>query len=61
GFAMNVGDIRNDMEAMRMAYQMGRRVAILSDLVAKVPVPWYYEPRPVDEKARFGDEWRTAS
>ncbi|MFX0055968.1 MAG: flavodoxin family protein, partial [Candidatus Hermodarchaeota archaeon] len=26
GFAMNVGDIRNDMEAMRMAYQMGRRV-----------------------------------
>jgi multimeric flavodoxin WrbA len=60
GFAMNVGDIRNDMEAMRMAEQMGRRVAVLADMVAKIPVPWHYEPRPVDEKARFGDEWKTS-
>ena len=59
GFAMNVGDIRSDMEAMRMAEQMGRRVAFLSDLVAKLPVPWHYEPRPKDEKSRFGDEWKT--
>lgn len=61
GFAMNVGDIRKDTEAMRMAQQMGRRVAALSDTVAKLPVPWYYEPRPDDEKARFGDEWRTTA
>jgi multimeric flavodoxin WrbA len=60
GFAMNVGDIRNDMEAMRMAQQMGRRVAALSDIVSKLPVPWHYEPRSPDEKTRFGDEWRTS-
>lgn len=60
GFALNVGDIRNDTEAMRMAIQTGRRVAALSDIVAKLPVPWHYEPRPPDEKTRFGDEWRTA-
>ncbi|MFW9846609.1 MAG: flavodoxin family protein [Candidatus Thorarchaeota archaeon] len=61
GFALNVGDVRNDMEAMRMAQQTGKRVAALSDLVAKVPVPWHYEPRPKDEKQRFGDEWRTSN
>ena len=60
GFAMNVGDIRGDTEAMAMAQQMGRRVASLSDILAKIPVPWHYEPRPADEKVRFGDEWKTS-
>ena len=60
GFAMNVGDIRADTEAMAMAQQMGRRVAGLADILAKVPVPWHYEPRPADVKARFGDEWKTS-
>ena len=59
-FAMNVGDVRADIEAMEMARQMGRRVSSLSDILAKIPVPWRYEPRPGDGKVRFGDEWRTS-
>ncbi|MHA1926557.1 MAG: flavodoxin family protein [Candidatus Thorarchaeota archaeon] len=59
GFALNVGDIRSDTEAMRMAQQLGRRVASLADILVKVPVPWRYESRPAAGKARFGDEWRT--
>jgi multimeric flavodoxin WrbA len=58
GRALNVGDIRSDLDAMDMARQMGRRVANLADILVKVPVTWRYEPRLPDEKARFGDEWR---
>jgi len=58
GFALNPGDIRADTEAMAMAAQMGKRVTQLASIIAKTPVPWSYEPRPGDQKARFGDEWK---
>ncbi|MFX0044926.1 MAG: flavodoxin family protein [Candidatus Hermodarchaeota archaeon] len=59
GMALNIGDIRSDVDAMDMAKQMGRRVANLADILVKVPVAWRYEPRLPDAKARFGDEWRS--
>jgi hypothetical protein len=58
GRALNIGDIRSDLDAMDMARQMGSRVANLADILVKVPISWRDEPRPSDEKARFGDEWR---
>ncbi|MFW9944824.1 MAG: flavodoxin family protein [Candidatus Sifarchaeia archaeon] len=61
GRALNIGDIRSDVDAMDMARQMGRRVANLADILVKVPVSWRYEPRLASEKIRFGDEWRNYS
>jgi len=58
GFALNAGDIRADTEAIAMASQMGRRVAILASTLVRNPVPWAHEPRPTGQKVRFGDEWR---
>ena len=58
GFALNPGDIRADTEAMAMASQVGTRVAQLASILVKNPVPWSHEPRPNDEKVRFGDEWK---
>ena len=58
GFALNPGDIRADTEAISMATQLGNRVATLASILVRNPVPWSHEPRPLDEKARFGDEWR---
>jgi len=58
GYALNPGDIRADTEAMVMASHIGKRVAQLASILVKNPVPWSHEPRPTDEKARFGDEWK---
>lgn len=58
GAALNAGDIRADTEAMAMAKQMGKRVAILASTLVRNPVPWAHEPRPTGQKVRFGDEWR---
>ena len=58
GFALNAGDIRADTEAMAMATQMGKRVAILATTLVRNPVPWALDPRPVGQKVRFGDEWK---
>jgi multimeric flavodoxin WrbA len=58
GFALNAGDIRADTEAIAMAKQMGRRVALLSSTLVHNPVPWAHEPRPTGQKVRFGDEWK---
>ena len=58
GFALNSGDIRADTEALDMATQMGKRVAILATTMVRNPVPWAREPRPVGQKVRFGDEWK---
>ncbi|MHA2042045.1 MAG: flavodoxin family protein [Candidatus Thorarchaeota archaeon] len=58
GFALNAGDIRADTEAMSMAAQMGKRVAILATTLVNNPVPWTHEPRPAGQKVRFGDEWK---
>ncbi len=58
GFALNLGDIRADIEAMAMASQVGTRVAQLASILVKNPVPWSLEPRPNGEKVRFGDEWK---
>jgi len=57
GTALNVGDIRSDLDAIDMAKQMGRRVAQLADILHKVPVSWHYEPLP-EELVRFGERWR---
>jgi hypothetical protein len=58
GFALNAGDIRADTEGMAMAEQVGRRVAELSSILVRTPVPWSHEPRPNGQKVRFGDEWK---
>jgi multimeric flavodoxin WrbA len=58
GHALNAGDIRGDTEAMAMASQMGKRVAILATILVRNPVPWSHEPRPTGQKVRFGDEWK---
>ena len=58
GFALNAGDIRADTEALDMATQMGKRVAILATTMVRNPIPWAHEPRPVGQKVRFGDEWK---
>ena len=58
GFALNPGDIRADTEAMAMASQVGQRVTQLASILVENPVPWSYEPRPLESKARFGDEWK---
>lgn len=58
GFALNAGDIRADTEAIAMATQMGKRVAILASTLVRNPIPWANEPRPVGQKVRFGDEWK---
>jgi len=58
GFALNPGDIRADTEAMSMAAQLGKRVTQLASILVRSPVPWSFEPRPVGEKVRFGDEWK---
>ncbi|MBY8997355.1 MAG: flavodoxin family protein [Candidatus Thorarchaeota archaeon] len=58
GFSLNAGDVRADTEAMVMAAQMGKRVAILASTLVRNPVPWIHEPRNVGPKVRFGDEWK---
>jgi multimeric flavodoxin WrbA len=58
GYALNAGDIRGDTEAIAMASQMGKRVAILASIIVRNPVPWVHEPRPLGQKVRFGDEWK---
>lgn len=58
GFALNAGDIRADTEAIAMATQIGKRVAMLASILVHSPVPWSHEPRPVGQKVRFGDEWK---
>jgi multimeric flavodoxin WrbA len=58
GYALNAGDIRADTEALAMAEQMGRRVAILASTLVQNPLPWAHEPRPNGQKVRFGDEWK---
>ena len=58
GFALNAGDIRADTEAMAMASQIGNRVATLSSILVRSPVPWSHEPRPNGKKVRFGEEWK---
>jgi multimeric flavodoxin WrbA len=58
GFALNAGDIRADTEAIAMASQLGNRVATLSSILVRSPVPWSHEPRPNGQKVRFGDEWK---
>lgn len=58
GFALNAGDIRADTEALDMAEQMGKRMAILATTLVRNPVEWAHEPRPVGQKVRFGDEWK---
>ena len=58
GTALNAGDIRADTEAMDMATQLGKRVAILATNLVRNPVPWAHEPRPTGQKVRFGDEWK---
>ncbi len=58
GFALNPGDIRADTEATHMATQLGRRVSTLASILVQNPVPWSHEPRPLEQKVRFGDEWK---
>ncbi len=57
GYALNVGDIHSDTEAIDAAKQMGERVAILAKILRENPVPWSHEKRPKKIKSRFGDEW----
>jgi multimeric flavodoxin WrbA len=58
GYALNAGDIRGDTEAMSMAEQVGKRVAILATTLIQSPLPWTHEERPTGQKVRFGDEWK---
>ena len=58
GYALNAGDVRADTEAMAMAEQVGKRVAILATTLVHNPLPWSHEERPMGQKVRFGDEWK---
>jgi multimeric flavodoxin WrbA len=58
GFALNAGDIHADTEALATAKQVGTRVTSLASILVHTPVPWSHEPRPNEQKVRFGDEWK---
>ncbi|MFW9953332.1 MAG: flavodoxin family protein [Candidatus Thorarchaeota archaeon] len=58
GFALHVGDILGDTEAMMAAEDAGYRVAVLAKYIKEKPLPWM-QPHPNGEyRPAFGDDWR---
>jgi len=58
GFALHVGDVHGDTEAMKAAEETGIRVAELAKTISANPQTWMKEDSHTDFRPAFGDDWR---
>jgi multimeric flavodoxin WrbA len=58
GFALNPGDVRADTEAIAAARDLGYRVAVLTQTLKRIPLPWTNGIPITENSKKFGDEWK---